>query len=374
VSYGEDARIADRYKAKNLGAVTGRGWYTADKDEPICDTMERLGTLPFVAQPGEAYVYGYNTDILGCIAEKASGEPLDQLIRTRITEPLGMKDTMFYLPARAARSPRHGLRQHNESGGKIFRAPGHGARPGQLRGRPAPQFLGGAGLLSTARDYARFLEAIRRGGAINGARILSPRARRADDDQPERHAALRQRPRLRLRLRDDGSLRREGARVGRLVRVGRRVRIQLPCGPESASVWVLMLNQMPNASTSATGSRICCIRRSSRPDLGPALLDDRYARFTVRTTSTSRPRRSSPRRCCPASASRDACGPEQKPSDEGADDAHHDVADDAKPAPLVSFPARKPATRPTSRNQIRSMSSLLRSFHCVTRRGCHRAV
>jgi CubicO group peptidase (beta-lactamase class C family) len=43
----------------------GNGWYTADKDEPICETMQRLGTLPFVSQPGEAYVYGYNTDILG---------------------------------------------------------------------------------------------------------------------------------------------------------------------------------------------------------------------------------------------------------------------------------------------------------------------
>ena len=45
--------------------------------------MERLGTLPFVAQPGEAWVYGYNTDILGCIVEKASGMPLDEYIRDR---------------------------------------------------------------------------------------------------------------------------------------------------------------------------------------------------------------------------------------------------------------------------------------------------
>ena len=54
-----------------------------------------LGTLPFVSQPGEAFVYGYNTDILGCVVEKASGMPLDEFVRTRITEPLGMKDTRF---------------------------------------------------------------------------------------------------------------------------------------------------------------------------------------------------------------------------------------------------------------------------------------
>src|SRR5258708_16897180 len=61
--------------------------------------MERLATLPFVAQPGEAWVYGYNTDILGCIAERVAGMPLDPVVRTRITGPLGMKDTQFYLPA-----------------------------------------------------------------------------------------------------------------------------------------------------------------------------------------------------------------------------------------------------------------------------------
>ena len=63
-----------------MGPAAGFGWYTADKDERICDTMERLATLPFVVQPGESYVYGYNTDILGCVVERASGMPLDQFV------------------------------------------------------------------------------------------------------------------------------------------------------------------------------------------------------------------------------------------------------------------------------------------------------
>ena len=71
--------IATRQAA--LGPEAGFGWYTADKDEPICTTMERLGTLPFAAQPGESWVYGYNTDILGCIVERVSGMPLDQFVR-----------------------------------------------------------------------------------------------------------------------------------------------------------------------------------------------------------------------------------------------------------------------------------------------------
>jgi CubicO group peptidase (beta-lactamase class C family) len=176
ISYGEEPRIADAYQAKHLGAVSGRGWYFADKDEPICDSIERLGTLPFVSQPGEAYVYGYNTDILGCIAEKASGQTLDELIRTRITDPLGLKDTMFFLP----KSERNRLvtvyAADDESGSRIFRAPDTALGQGHYVDGPRRNFSGGAGLLSTARDYARFLEAIRRGGELDGVRILSARS------------------------------------------------------------------------------------------------------------------------------------------------------------------------------------------------------
>jgi len=98
ISYGTNASVASLYEKKGLGPAAGFGWYTADKNEPVCETMERLSTLPFVAQPGEAWVYGYNTDILGCIVERVSGAPLDEFVRTRITGPLGMKDTQFFLP------------------------------------------------------------------------------------------------------------------------------------------------------------------------------------------------------------------------------------------------------------------------------------
>ena len=58
ISYGTSAPVASQYEAKGLGPAAGFGWYTADKEEPICDTMTLLGTLPFVAQPGDAWVYG----------------------------------------------------------------------------------------------------------------------------------------------------------------------------------------------------------------------------------------------------------------------------------------------------------------------------
>lgn len=173
ISYGTDAHVAEMYKGKALGPAAGFGWYTADKDEGVCDTMERLGTLPFVAQPGEAFVYGYNTDVLGCVVEKASGMPLDKFIRTRITEPLGMKDTQFFLTA--AERGRLAVVYSSGSDGRIVRAPEGPKGQGSYVDGPRKSFSGGAGVTSTAADYARFLEMIRNRGSLNGVRILAPR-------------------------------------------------------------------------------------------------------------------------------------------------------------------------------------------------------
>jgi CubicO group peptidase (beta-lactamase class C family) len=173
ISYGTEAFISPQYAAKGLGPAAGYGWYTADKDEPICVTMERLGTLPFVAQPGTAYVYGYNTDILGCVVEKASGMPLDEFVRTRITGPLGLKDTRFYIPE--AEKDRLAAVYASGPDGKIARAPEGSKGQGHYVEGPRKSFAGGAGLTSTAHDYARFLEMIRNGGALGGTRILAPR-------------------------------------------------------------------------------------------------------------------------------------------------------------------------------------------------------
>jgi CubicO group peptidase (beta-lactamase class C family) len=173
ISYGTDPLVASLYGAKGLGPEAGYGYYTADKDEPICDTMERLGTLPFVAQPGESFVYGYNTDILGCVVERASGMPLDQFIKARITGPLGLKDTQFYLPP--AERDRLAAVYASTADGTYVRAPEGAKGQGHYVDGPRKSFSGGAGLLSTAHDYARFLEAIRNGGVLDGVRILAPR-------------------------------------------------------------------------------------------------------------------------------------------------------------------------------------------------------
>jgi CubicO group peptidase (beta-lactamase class C family) len=172
-SYGTEPHIAALYEAKGLGPAAGFGWYTADKDEPICETMARLGTLPTIAQPGEAFIYGYNTDILGCVVERASGQPLDVYLKTKITDPLGMKDTYFFVP----KSERNRLAVvYASADGKAVRAQDGAKGQGHYVDGPRKSFAGGAGLISTARDYARFLEMVRNDGTLDGRRILGPRA------------------------------------------------------------------------------------------------------------------------------------------------------------------------------------------------------
>jgi CubicO group peptidase (beta-lactamase class C family) len=173
ISYGTDAAVSAEYEAKGLGPAAGYGWYTADKSEPVCHTMERLASLPFVAQPGEQWVYGYNTDILGCIVERASGVPLDEFFQARIFAPLGMTDTHFFLPAE--KKPRLVTVYASGTDGLALRAPEGQRGQGHYVDGPRRSFAGGAGLLSTARDYTRFLEMVRNGGVLGGVRLLSPR-------------------------------------------------------------------------------------------------------------------------------------------------------------------------------------------------------
>ena len=151
-----------------------QGWYFADREEPILETVRRMGSLPMDAQPGERFVYGYATDILGAVIEVASGMPLDEFLRVNIFEPLGMADTHFYVPPEKA-DRLTVVYSVTEAGMERAPEPGHMVGQGMYLEGPRTSFSGGAGLVSTPGDYARFLEALRRGGALDGARILSPK-------------------------------------------------------------------------------------------------------------------------------------------------------------------------------------------------------
>jgi CubicO group peptidase (beta-lactamase class C family) len=148
-----------------------QGYYFADRDEPIAATVARMAALPATSQPGEKWVYGYSTDILGAVVEKASGMPLDRLLAERIFEPLGMVDTHFYLPP--AKRKRLATVYANVDG-KLERAPADGWNgQGAFVDGPRKSFSAGAGLLSTAGDYARFLQMILNHGEFDGRRLLS---------------------------------------------------------------------------------------------------------------------------------------------------------------------------------------------------------
>jgi len=154
-------------------AVGAHLWYFADKPEPIGAVVDRIAGLPFDAQPGERWVYGFSTDVLGRVIEVASGQALDTFFKTRIFEPLAMKDTSFFLPG--AKRGRLAAVYSAKPGGGIERAPEEGRGQGDYVDGPRKCFSGGAGLLSTADDYGRFLQMLLGGGALDGVRILSPK-------------------------------------------------------------------------------------------------------------------------------------------------------------------------------------------------------
>jgi CubicO group peptidase (beta-lactamase class C family) len=151
-------------------------WYFADRNQPVSDAVARMASLPMAAQPGEKFVYGYNTDILGVVVEKVSGKSLAAFLDERLIKPLGMKDTSFYLPREKA--GRLAVVYESEQGGlkraanaSAWKTGGHFGQGHYLDG-PRLAYSGGAGLLSTAADYSRFLEMLRRGGELGGRRYL----------------------------------------------------------------------------------------------------------------------------------------------------------------------------------------------------------
>ena len=158
---------ADRWTGAGV-----QGYYFSDRDEPIRETVRRMAALPASAHPGTQWIYGYSTDILGAVVEAASGMPLDRFLEDKLFTPLAMVDTQFYLP-RGARDRLATVYANID--GRLERAPEAGsAGQGAFVDGPRQSFSGGAGLLSTATDYARFLQMLLNGGELDGVRILSP--------------------------------------------------------------------------------------------------------------------------------------------------------------------------------------------------------
>jgi CubicO group peptidase (beta-lactamase class C family) len=134
------------------------------------DKIRKLGKLPLVHQPGERFTYGLNVDVLGYLVEVLSGETLDHYFHRHIFEPLGMKDTYFYLPA--SKYDRLVKVSAEDKDHHLVSAPASFVNYPLAEGT---YYSGGAGLSSTIKDYATFLQMLLNKGEYNGKRLLARR-------------------------------------------------------------------------------------------------------------------------------------------------------------------------------------------------------
>jgi CubicO group peptidase (beta-lactamase class C family) len=129
--------------------------------------IDRLVTLPLVAQPGTEWHYGVSMDVLGRLVEVLSGTSFDQFLVERIFQPLGMVDTAFFVPDDKLERFAANYQATPEGGMKLIDAP----QESDYRNPDSVPF-GGHGLVSTASDYLRFAQMLLNGGELDGVRIL----------------------------------------------------------------------------------------------------------------------------------------------------------------------------------------------------------
>ncbi|HTF31559.1 MAG TPA: serine hydrolase domain-containing protein [Flavitalea sp.] len=161
--------------SKNMKAIYAKAGIPSGldaKDKTLGAEIRKLGSLPLVHQPGEKFTYGLNTDVLGYLVEVSSGMTLSEFFAKRIFEPLGMKDSYFYLPP----SKFNRLATlYTEDSLKHLAKVAESVNSIRLNypKTNGTYYSGGAGLSSTMYDYAIFMQMFLNGGEYNGKQILS---------------------------------------------------------------------------------------------------------------------------------------------------------------------------------------------------------
>lgn len=160
-----------------IGSKTMRSIYAKGKipggfggNDLLGDKIRALGKLPLLHQPGERFTYGLNVDVLGYFVEVISGESLDKYFHKHIFEPLGMNDTYFYLPSSKADRLVKVITEDNNH--HLLNSVSEFVNYPLTTGK---YYSGGAGLSSTIKDYATFLQMLLNGGEYNGTRLLARR-------------------------------------------------------------------------------------------------------------------------------------------------------------------------------------------------------
>ena len=172
LTYDSNADLGRLYKNANVG--TGLLPY----DGTIEDNVKRLAGIPLLFNPGERWEYSLGVDVLGRLVEVVSGKPLDEFFRTRIFEPLGMKDTYFYPPDDKLERLAAAYTYYADKGLNRFPdtpiVEGTSSYSADYPYHPPKKlFAGGAGLVSTATDYARFCQMMLDGGKVGNTRLVS---------------------------------------------------------------------------------------------------------------------------------------------------------------------------------------------------------
>ncbi|XOV81979.1 MAG: serine hydrolase domain-containing protein [bacterium] len=141
--------------------------------ENLDDFAVRLAQIPLKFHPGDQWHYSVAVDVTGLVVQRISGQPFDEYLEEHIFAPLGMSDTFFEVPADKLDRflPNHYI---DPKTGVLTQIPESGTDAMQDY-KNVTLFSGGGGLVSTTMDYMKFAEAMRNGGELNGARILSPK-------------------------------------------------------------------------------------------------------------------------------------------------------------------------------------------------------
>ena len=138
-----------------------------EQSEGLEGFVEALARLPLEFSPGTAWNYSVSTDVIGYLVGEISGTPFPEFLQQRVFDPLGMADTAFHVADDKA--ARFAGCYVTSTSGRLVPAGGRNFR------EPPSAHSGGGGLVSTAGDYMRFCEAVRRGGALGEARLLAPK-------------------------------------------------------------------------------------------------------------------------------------------------------------------------------------------------------
>jgi CubicO group peptidase (beta-lactamase class C family) len=146
-------------------------FFASMDNEKLSDVIPKLAKRPLLSEPGEAFVYGLNTDVLGYLVEIVSGMSFNDFLKKRILDPLSMTNTFFYLPS-AERGRLVELYSKEQREDKLTVHTNNVYRQFALEGSKS-YFSGGAGLVSTIEDYAKLCQMLLNKGYFNNQRLLS---------------------------------------------------------------------------------------------------------------------------------------------------------------------------------------------------------